>query len=120
MPHTFDHPENLPEPIAIIGAGCRFPGASDLEAFWQLLIAGKCATGKIPKERYELTGNKFSGAHAASEFAGLIDRIAEFDNRFFGISPREARLMDPQQRMLMEVSLTTVVFRIKAPQAKLI
>ncbi len=104
MPHSIDHPKKLSEPIAIIGAGCRFPGAPDLESFWQLLVDGKCATGKISEERYDLTGNKSGGSHVASGFAGLIDGIAEFDNRFFGISPREARVMDPQQRMLMEVS----------------
>jgi amino acid adenylation domain-containing protein len=95
---------NKTEPIAIVGAGCRFPGAPDLDAFWQLLVDGKCATGKIPAERLALTGKASTGIHAASGFAGLIDRIAEFDRGFFGISPREARLMDPQQRMLMEVS----------------
>lgn len=31
------------EPIAVIGLGCRFPGAPNPDAFWQLLLNGEDA-----------------------------------------------------------------------------
>ena len=42
-------------PIAIIGAGCRFPGdARSPEAFWELLSKGRSALTEIPKERFNI------------------------------------------------------------------
>jgi amino acid adenylation domain-containing protein len=95
---------NMTDPVAIIGAGCRFPGAPDLDSFWQLLKEGKCATGKMSEDRWKLVRQESSNTHDSSRFGGLVDGISDFDFRFFGITRREGRLMDPQQRMLMEVS----------------
>ena len=81
------------EPIAVIGLGCRFPGADSPEAFWQLLHEGRDAIADLPADR--LDGGTKGGYLAA------IDR---FDPQFFGIAPREAETMDPQQRLLLEVS----------------
>lgn len=80
--------------IAIIGLGCRFPGAENPQAFWRLLRNGVDATGPLPAPRTG-TGAKASG--------GYLDEVDRFDAEFFGISPREAERMDPQQRLVLEV-----------------
>lgn len=96
------------EPIAIVGMACRFPGAPDLDAYWRLISEGRDGTSEIPPERwdvdalYDPTGT-VSGKMSVRR-AGLVDGIDRFDPKFFGISPREAARMDPQQRMLLEVS----------------
>ncbi|MCB9278599.1 MAG: amino acid adenylation domain-containing protein [Lewinellaceae bacterium] len=87
------------EPVAIVGMGCRFPGANDTDEFWDLLQNGVCATGKIPDDRWKISGNR-----AAAGFGGTVKDIDLFDPLFFGISPREAVNIDPQQRLLLEVA----------------
>ncbi|MFF7790882.1 beta-ketoacyl synthase N-terminal-like domain-containing protein [Streptomyces sp. NPDC007991] len=101
--------EPAPEPIAIIGIGCRFPGgATTPAAFWELLCNGVDATREVPPDRWE-TG-KFhdpDGAKLgkmATQRGGFLDRIDEFDAQFFGISPREAIWLDPQQRLLLHAA----------------
>ena len=84
------------EPIAIIGIGCRFPGADGPEAFWQLLRDGRDAVG-------EMSPDRVAGA-VRGRRAGFLGRVDGFDADFFGISPREAARMDPQQRLLLEVA----------------
>lgn len=98
--------EVLAEPIAVIGMGCRFPGASDLEQFWQLLSSGTHAISEASPERlaihtqYDPDGTTLVPACRA----GFLEQVDQFDPRFFGISPREAIQMDPQQRLLLEVA----------------
>ena len=98
--------EGSPDGIAIIGMACRFPGASDLSAFWQHLVSGSDAvTDSRPEAGIwsEYAGN-LPAQYAPYGKAGFIDGIDLFDARFFGTSPIEARLMDPQQRMLLETA----------------
>ena len=98
-----------PEPIAIVGIGCRLPGGSNsAKAFWELLRDGRDAITEIPPERWDL-GQHFNAdpqtpLHQHVRHGGFIDGIDQFDPAFFGISPREAVCMDPQQRLLMEVA----------------
>ena len=92
--------------IAIVGMACRFPGAPDLPAFWQQLEAGADA---VTDERREAEPwqdfvENLPARYGAYRRAGFVAGIDEFDARFFRISPIEARLMDPQQRMLLETT----------------
>jgi len=83
------------EPIAIVGIGCRFPGAASPEQFWDRLIRGVDAIGPAPASR----------PHAADlGLAGFLDDVEQFDAGFFGVTSREAEVMDPQQRLLLEVA----------------
>ncbi|MDC3954535.1 type I polyketide synthase [Polyangium jinanense] len=91
------------EPIAIVGAGCRFPGGGNgPEAFWRLLEEGVDAVREIPPDRWP--PDAISGNHPEARWAALLDDLRGFDAAFFGISPREAETLDPQQRMLLEVT----------------
>ena len=92
--------------IAIIGLSGRFPGADDLDQFWENLKAGKDCIREIPKDRWDWRAlyddpNTEVGK-TATKWGGFIEGAYGFDPLFFGISPREGQLMDPQQRLLME------------------
>lgn len=96
------------EPIAIIGIGCRFPGANHPEAFWQLLQGGIDAIVEVPHDRWHV--DEFYDPEPATpgkmntRYGGFIQQVDQFDPGFFGISPREAERMDPQQRLVLEVA----------------
>ncbi|QLE76354.1 aminotransferase class I/II-fold pyridoxal phosphate-dependent enzyme [Streptomyces rectiverticillatus] len=86
------------EPVAIVGMGCRFPGAPDVDSYWRLLLDGRDAVGEVPRDRWD------PSLVDAPRHGGFLDRVDAFDARFFGISAREAERMDPQQRLLLEVA----------------
>lgn len=93
------------EPIAIIGLGCRFPGAENPDALWKLLVSEKDAISEIPVERFGELGNfQQIKTEKYSKYGGFLQGIDLFDANFFGISPREASQIDPQHRLLLEVS----------------
>jgi acyl transferase domain-containing protein/acyl-CoA synthetase (AMP-forming)/AMP-acid ligase II/acyl carrier protein len=90
--------------VAIIGMACRFPAADSPEAFWQLLVEGRCAVGILPAER-QGDGSMVDGIDdPVGRRGGFLSGIDQFDSAFFGISPREAERMDPQQRILLELA----------------
>ncbi len=86
--------------IAIVGMACRMPGANTPEAWWQQLQAGKDMTGELPEARRVL--HPSPPAHLRR--GGFLDDIAGFDPGFFGLTLREARLIDPRQRLMLEVA----------------
>src|SRR5262249_24437105 len=96
------------EPIAIIGMSCRFPGgAHDPEAFWRLLCDGRDAIREVPAERWDVhayANPVEASGRMATWYGGFLEQIDHFDPQFFGITPREAAGMDPQQRLVLEVS----------------
>ena len=96
------------DPIAIIGMSCRLPGGSNNgDLLWENLEKGNDLMSEIPGERMDV--EKFYDPSPESggmytRTASFIDDIEKFDASFFGISPREANAMDPQQRILLELS----------------
>jgi len=101
------------EPIAIIGIGCRYPGEINTpEELWELICSKKDGLGPIPPDRWDIDGLYAPEWRRAGKInvnrGGFIKNIDKFDPGFFGISPLEASRMDPQQRMLLEVSYETV------------
>lgn len=95
------------EPIAVIGIGCRFPGAEGPEAFWQMLQNGVDAITEVPPDRWNIDEyydpNPGTPNKMYIRTGGFIDNVDRFDPDFFSISPREAMRMDPQQRILLEI-----------------
>ena len=95
------------EPIAIVGMGCRLPGAPSPESFWQLLAVGGAPLREIPPDRWDVDAYHDPDPDAPGKMctrvAAFLDRVDLFDPQFFGIAPREAHGMDPQQRLLLEV-----------------
>ncbi|MEU8633146.1 SDR family NAD(P)-dependent oxidoreductase [Amycolatopsis sp. NPDC048633] len=83
----------ISEGVAVVGMSCRFPGAPDPDAFWQLLRTGTDAVTGVPADRVDPGLGR----------GGFLDRVGDFDPAFFGISPREAAAMDPQQRLMLEL-----------------
>ncbi|MTJ10362.1 type I polyketide synthase [Anabaena sp. UHCC 0204] len=97
------------EPIAIIGMGCRFPGGADNpEDFWQLLKNGVDAITEVPQDRWNIDDyydpEKETPGKMYTRYGAFVDKLKEFDPSFFSISPREARALDPQHRLILEVS----------------
>jgi acyl transferase domain-containing protein/acyl-CoA synthetase (AMP-forming)/AMP-acid ligase II/acyl carrier protein len=92
------------EPIAIVGLGCRLPGAADADGFWAALQAGKDAITAPPSGRW------------ATRLGGFIPGVEDFDPEHFGLSPREARGMDPQQRLLLEVTFEALESAAISPE----
>ena len=98
---------HAPEPSAIVGLGCRVPGQSDSPAaYWSLLERGADGTCTVPLTRWTYDDSPTAtvrGTHRVRR-GGFLPTVDTFDASFFGISPREARVMDPQQRVLLETA----------------
>ena len=96
------------EPVAIIGMACRFPGAKSLPDYWKLLIeGGNAVTEGPPGAVIGRAGPNFppsNSSNAATRFGAFVEDLELFDAEFFRISPNEAQMLDPQQRMMLEVS----------------
>ncbi|MBW4478285.1 MAG: alpha/beta fold hydrolase [Tolypothrix brevis GSE-NOS-MK-07-07A] len=97
------------EPIAIIGMGCRFPGnANDPTSLWRLLHDGVDAVSEIPSDRWDIDAfydpDPEAPFKAYTRNGSFIQQVDQFDPQFFGMSPREAASLDPQQKLLLEVT----------------
>jgi amino acid adenylation domain-containing protein len=95
--------EQLLDCVAIIGMSGRFPGASDVEAFWQNVAAGKVTISHFSAS--ELEARNSAGLESGPDYVaarGVLENPGMFDAEFFGISPRDAESMDPQHRIFLE------------------
>jgi acyl transferase domain-containing protein len=105
---TEETEQHKSQAIAVIGIGCRFPGANDYEQFWLNLEQGVNSISEIPPQRWDVqkyySPNPQERNKSISKWGGLIEASDQFDADFFGISPREAKMMDHQQRLMLELS----------------
>ncbi len=96
--------------IAVIGMACRFPGAENLDAFWQNLQDGVESIARFSEDELRAAGvaPEHLNDPAYVNARGILPDIEYFDASFFGYSPREAELMDPQQRIFLEEAWKTL------------
>ncbi|MBP2633937.1 MAG: Mycocerosate synthase, 6-deoxyerythronolide-B synthase, partial [Firmicutes bacterium] len=94
--------------VAIIGMASRFPGAKNYEEFWENLKQKRSSVQEIPKERWnweDFWGDyKTEINKSNSKWGGFIEDVDAFDASFFSLSPREVEALDPQQRIMLELS----------------
>ncbi|MBN3526391.1 SDR family NAD(P)-dependent oxidoreductase [Paenibacillus apiarius] len=94
--------------IAIIGIACSFPGAMNYNEYWENLKEGRSSIQEIPADRWDWREYhempEFERNISVSRWGGFIKAIDAFDARFFGLSNREVDAMDPQQRIMLELS----------------
>jgi acyl transferase domain-containing protein/surfactin synthase thioesterase subunit/acyl carrier protein len=91
--------------IAIIGMSCRFPGAASAEEYWKNLCNGVESIAFFSDQELLVAGVDPSLIANPSyvKAAPMLRDVEMFDAAFFGYSPKDAALMDPQQRLFLEV-----------------
>jgi 6-methylsalicylic acid synthase len=99
--------------IAVVGMSCRFPGGvNSPEEYWDFLLNERSGVGALPDGRWD-----DYAARGVTTTGGFLDGIHRFDAEFFGLSPREAALMDPQQRLVLELAWEAFEHAGLAPDA---
>ncbi|MBB6249440.1 SDR family NAD(P)-dependent oxidoreductase, partial [Rhodanobacter sp. A1T4] len=92
--------------VAIVGLSGRYPGAADVNQFWDNLAAGRNCISEIPPERWDnsrfFDEQKHQPGKTYTKWAGLLDDVYCFDRLFFNITPREAQWISPQERLFMQ------------------
>ena len=95
--------------FAIVGMAARMPGARNLTEYWENLVSGRESIRFFSKDKLDATldprDTEDSNYVAAR---GIVDQADEFDARFFKMPPRNAELLDPQQRILLELAWTAL------------
>ena len=90
--------------IAIIGMSGRFPGAKNIDQFWDNLRHGKESISDLSSQELELSGvdSELINHPNYIKSVPILDDIDLFDADFFSINPREAEIIDPQHRFFLE------------------
>ncbi len=91
--------------IAVIGIACRFPGANNLDEYWDNLVNGRETISFFTEETLSSEVDEAERNHPNYVRArGVVEDCDQFDAAFFGISPAEAAIMDPQQRIMLQLA----------------
>lgn len=94
-----------PSPIAVVGIGCRFPGARSVAQLWDNLVQGRETVQTLDPQTLRANELDYDAIQRDTDFvprAGVLEGVEDFDHAFFGVTPRQAALMDPQQRLWLE------------------
>ncbi|PZS35297.1 MAG: hypothetical protein DLM61_02260 [Pseudonocardiales bacterium] len=89
--------------VAVIGMACRFPGANNIDEFWQNLVDGVDSVTRFSRQTVAAIGNQKVTEYVPA--GGLLANPEWFDSEYFGYTLREALLLDPQHRVLMECAV---------------
>jgi len=111
-PVPLSAPELKPGPstdrrVAVVGIGCRFPGAENVDRFWELLRTGECAIREVPESRWsiaEFYDPSGRPGTTPSKWGGFVDGIEDFDPGYFGMTDDQARDLDPAIRLALETA----------------
>ena len=99
--------------LEIIGMGCRYPGGvTNANKLWRLLQSTTTAVHKIPSDRWDnksFVSSDYEPGKTITDSAGWLDDIERFDYGYFKLSKKEAAEMDPQQRLVMEVTIEALL-----------
>lgn len=90
--------------LAVVGTACRLPMAGNPEEFWELQLKGLDCITSVPAERRLCWAHQQNRGIKLPLQGGFLPDVDLFDPQSFGMSPREARLLDPQQRVLLELT----------------
>ena len=93
--------------IAVVGMAGRYPGAENADEMWEMFCNYRSGVGELPAGRwseYSRDPEMTRRMEQAQLTGGYIEDIASFDAEFFGLSPLEAANMDPQQRMILQLT----------------
>ncbi|MCP4163877.1 MAG: hypothetical protein GY760_27770 [Deltaproteobacteria bacterium] len=100
--------QELIQDIAIVGMSGKFPGAENIDQFWNNLSQGKSSITEVPRERWNIEAFYDSDPKnllkTYCRLGGFIQNIDRFDSLFFNITGMEAEASDPQQRLFLEES----------------
>lgn len=101
--------------VAIIGVSGRYPMAKNLTEFWENLKAGMDCITEIPEDRWDHDKyNEYYGSKQKKigklygKWGGFISDVDKFDPMFFNITPAEAKIMDPQERLFLEIVYSAI------------
>jgi acyl transferase domain-containing protein len=110
MSSGYSYPEDA---IAVVGTSSRLPGANNMDELWDLISKGMGKREELKSNRFDLCGGfrasqsgNFTKNH--NFYANFIEGAERFGNGFFNINQREMVNMDPQQRILLELSYEAV------------
>ncbi|WP_406637183.1 aminotransferase class I/II-fold pyridoxal phosphate-dependent enzyme [Amycolatopsis sp. WGS_07] len=94
--------------IAVVGMGCRFPGARNVNEYWDLLSEPKPQFRRVPDSRWRreaFYNDDFRDSAAVySDRMALLDGVGDFDAGHYKIPPRRAKSLDPQHRLLVDLT----------------
>jgi len=94
--------------IAIVGMSCKLPGAEDQFEFWKKLVDNQSCVQEVPESRWDwksVWGNPAQEKNKTnSRWGGFVQDVDAFDHEFFGLIPRVVEAMDPQQRIMLELT----------------
>ncbi|MGW3569213.1 SDR family NAD(P)-dependent oxidoreductase [Streptomyces sp. NPDC000941] len=99
-------PETDRGDVAIVGIGGRYPKAGGVAEFWENLKAGRDCVTEVPESRWSrdtFRGRRTPSGRKMASWGGFLDDVDCFDAEFFGIPADEAALLDPQERLFLEV-----------------
>lgn len=99
--------------IAIVGMSCRFPGAKNIDQFWNNLCQGKDCLTRFDFEEF---GSSLQKTSNFVPVKGVLADIDKFDASFFNFSPVDANITDPQQRIFLECAWEALEHAAVAPK----
>ncbi len=98
--------ESLEDAIAVVGIAARFPGGYDANSIWQVLEAGECTATTFTREQLDPSlPVALTSSPNYVPVRGVLDDAECFDAAYFGFTPREAEILDPQQRVFLELAV---------------